>query len=402
MKKRQLIIVAVGLVIVIGSVSAMQFLSSQREEPAKEQPVAAKKFVKTEPVSYSEISTEIVAYGRVSASENLDLIAEQAGRMYAAAGILLKQGQKFRKGQLLFKVDDKEASLKLQSQKSIFIKDLASLAPDIKVDFPDRYNNWYKYYQSIELDKPIPSLPDKMSSKEKTFLATKNILSSYYDIKSQENNLEKYSYRAPFDGSITDIALQSGSYVNPGTRIGNIIRSDKLEVKVDVTIDDIQWVNLGSRVSIDTEDGDHGWTGKVTRISEVLNKNTQSIDVFITIQQSATPLYDGQYLRAIIPGRDVLEAMEIPRNAMVDNSHVFIVQDSLLKMRSIDIYKINSQTVVFNGLDEGTDLVIEPLINAANNMRVYKLGDEDSVTEQEESSEEEDQDDDLTASVAKN
>jgi len=396
MKKRQVIIVAVGLLIIVGSFAAMEFLGGQREEPPKEQPLVAKKYVKTEQVKYTDISTEIVAYGRVSASESVDLISEQSGRMYQGK-VLLKNGQKFRKGDLLFRVDDSEAALKLRSQKSNFIKDLASIAPDMKIDFPERYDAWYAYYRSIDLDKPLKKLPSKMNDKERTFLATKNILSSYYDIKSQEVNLAKYNFYAPYNGSITEVNLQSGSFVNPGSKIGHIIRSDKLEVKVDITIDEVKWVNLGKTLTIDTEDGEQVWSGYVSRISEILNKDTQSIDVFIEIQGNDNALYDGQYLRATIPGRNVLGAMEIPRNAIVENDHVFIVQDSLLKMRTIDVHKINSQTVVFNGLEEGTDLVIEPLINATNNMKVYKLGEKEVVTEVESVD-----DSNLNSALAKN
>jgi len=396
MKKRQIIIVAIGLFIVVGSMAAMSLLSSQREEPIKEKPVVAKKYVKTEPVEYTNISTEIVAYGRVSASENLDLISEQSGRMYQV-DVWLKEGQKFKKGDLLFRVDNREAALKLHSQKSNFIKDLASIAPDIKVDFPERYNAWYDYYRSIKLDQSLKNLPSNMTEKERTFLATKNILSSYYDIKSQETNLAKFNYYAPFNGSITEISMQSGSFVNPGAKIGHIIRSDKLELKVDIPIDEIHWVKLGSRVTIDTEDGEKGWDGYVSRISEILNKNTQSIDVYIEIQGNKNTLYDGQYLRSTIPGRDVLGAMEIARNVIVENSFVYIVQDTLLKKRLIAIHKINAETVIFNGIAEGADLVIEPLINASNNMKVFKLGEKETVTDLQDS-----EDDSITSAVAKN
>jgi len=172
MKKRQIIIVSVGLLIVVGSIAAMSYLSDQRVEPPKEEPIAAKKYVKTEPVQYTDISTKIVAYGRVSASESLDLISEQSGRMYQA-DVWLKEGQKFKKGDLLFRVDDREAALKLRSQKSNFIKDLASIAPDIKVDFPERYEAWYSYYRGIDLDQSLKNLPSNMTEKERTFLATK-------------------------------------------------------------------------------------------------------------------------------------------------------------------------------------------------------------------------------------
>ena len=44
-------------------------------------------------------------------------------------------------------------------------------------------------------------------------------------------------------------------------------------------------------------------------------------------------------------------------------------------MNKVNIHKINQETVVFSGLTEGADLVIEPLVNAFNGMTVRKLED---------------------------
>ena len=102
-------------------------------------------------------------------------------------------------------------------------------------------------------------------------------------------------------------------------------------------------------------------------------------------------------MRATIPGRDVLGAMEIARNVIVDNSYVFTVEDTVLKKRPIAIHKINAQTVIFNGIEEGADLVVEPLINASNNMKVYKLGEKEVITEKKDT-----KDGSISSAVAKN
>jgi hypothetical protein len=95
------------------------------------------------------------------------------------------------------------------------------------------------------------------------------------------------------------------------------------------------------------------------------------------------PLYDGLYLKAEIPGESIAESMEIPRNAVINQNQVFIVEDSLLKVKEIDVKKVNPKTVIFSGLTEGADLVIEPLLNAHNNMIAWKEEDR-SLHEKEE------------------
>ncbi len=385
MTLRQVIIVGIGLTILAGSFILSGALSSMKESPEIKTPEEIKRFVKTEKVKYSSVPTKVMAFGRVKTAESLDLIAEVSGRM-SANSTPLKEGQRFRKGALLYKIDDREARLNLQSQKSNFLKELAAIMPDIKIDFSANYDEWSKYFSAIDINTSLPELPKYANDKEKTFLATKNIFSSYYTIKSAEVNLNKFSFYAPFSGVISMVDLQSGSYVNPGNKIGTILRSDKLEMKVNVSVSDIDWIELGSQAQVVTESG-RLWEGKVARIGEFVNQNTQSIDVFIAINSDKDrKIYDGEYLRSIIPGREVKSGMLIPRNAIFDGNKVFVLQDSSLRVEEIDIHKLNDESVVFSGLKEGSELVVEPLINAHNNMKAFKLEENEDIDIEQKSS----------------
>jgi len=371
MKPRQFIIVGIGIAVVAISFLLSGVLGGMKEPPEMKRPPEIKKYVKTEPVKYSTIPTEVLAFGRVRTAESLDVIAEVSGRMFGGS-VPLKEGQSFRKGTLIYRIDDTETRLDLQSQKSNFLKDLAAILPDLKIDFSDNFKAWEEYFNSIDLNKSLPELPGYKSNKEKTFLATKNIFSSYYSIKSAEANLEKYRFYAPFAGTISEVNLQSGSYVNPGSNIAKILRSDKLEIKVDVSADQIHWIENGASTVVKSENGLE-WNGRVTRIGEFVNQNTQSIDVHIALESNGERLYDGQYLEAKIPGKVVENGMLIPRNAIFNGNEVFVLKDSLLKVKEVKIHKTNPETVVFSGLNSGSELVVEPLINAHNNMKAYKL-----------------------------
>jgi multidrug efflux pump subunit AcrA (membrane-fusion protein) len=374
MKKRQLIIVGASLFLIIGSVALQKLLGGMKEEPKKKEVPVAKKYVKTQKVAYSDIPTFVIAHGRVATSDNLDLIAEKQGRM-TQGSIRLKEGKRFRKGDLLFRIDDKEASLNLQSQKSNFLKDLAAILPDFRVDFPESYQKWNIYFESIDLNKKLPELPKLTSNKEKTYLATKNIFSSYYSIKSSEEALTKYRLYAPFNGIISEVFLQSGSYVGPGSKIAKIHRTDSYEIKVAVETSDIGWVQKGMEVQLGIENSYERWLGKVVRIGELVNENTQSIDVFIALNRNETDIYHGMYLRSVIPGEAIGSAMEVPRGAVFNTNLAYVVKDSLLVEKKVNVLRTNTETVVINGLELGDDLVYEPLINAHNGMKVYKLSD---------------------------
>lgn len=370
MKKRQVIIV-IAAVIIAASYGLNEYLATMKEEPQIRKPPQAKKYVSTAAVKYKDLKTDVVTYGRVENAQVLDLISEVSGRM-SGGNIRLKAGQSFKKGQLIYRIDDEEATLNLKSQKSNFLRDLAGILPDLKIDFSSNYDSWQTYFDELNINKSFPELPETKSSKEKTFLATKGIYSAYYSIKSAEVRLQKHRYYAPFEGSIMEVAVQSGSYVNAGTRIGKILRSGVYEMKVSVETRDIPWIREGSPVEIYSKESQQYWKGEVIRVSDYVNQNTQSVDVFISIYPNGQKIYDGQFFQAAIPARTIKDGMIMPRNAIYNGNEVFVLEDSLLKKKSINVVRLSEEDAIFNGLKPGEELVVEPLLGAYNNMKAFK------------------------------
>ena len=369
-------LVAIGVVAILAlAVFAKEILAGQKEEVKKPPKPEAKRYVKTTKVAYESIPTELVAFGRVNSSLPLDLITEVSGKILSGS-IPLKEGQRFAKGTLLFKIDNTEAKLRLQASKSNFLKDIASILPDLKIDYSESYDAWQEYFNSIDVEKPLPELPKYKNNKEKTYLATKNIFNAYYTIKSNEVNLNKHNVYAPFSGTIAQVQLQVGSYANPGSKVAKVSKSSNLELKVAVEPNDIRWVKQGSTVDVTTEDESQKWKGRVIRIGDILNTNTQALDVFIQLTPSKDKIYEGMYLKAIMPGTKIGKGMEIPRNALVNENNVYTLQDSLLKIKPIEVHKLNNETAIISGLQEGAELITEPIIGAYEDMKIFRIEDQ--------------------------
>ena len=368
-RKLTIILSSVGILALAFALAG--FFAGQKEEPEDKTPLAVKKTVQTRKVNYETIQTNVVSFGRVETAQTLDLLSEVSGRMYQG-NIRLKAGQRFSKGDLLFYIDDTEPTLNLKSQKSNFLRDLAGILPDLKVDFGDNYETWIEYFNSLDIDKKFGTLPEVESEKEKVFLATKGIYSSFYSIKSAEARLDKHRYYAPFDGSIMEVSLQSGSFINPGVSIGKVMRRGVHELKVAVETKDIPWIKVNSPVKIYSDEMNQYWDGEVSRISDFVNQNTQSVDVFIAIKSSGSKIYDGQFFQAAIPARTVKDGMIMPRNAIYNGNEVFVVEDTLLKVRKINVIRLAEDDAIISGLEKDEDLVIEPIIGGFNNMVVNK------------------------------
>ena len=217
-------------------------------------------------------------------------------------------------------------------------------------------------------------MPDIRSTKEKVFLSSRSILSSYYNIKRAESNYEKHNIYAPFSGSITEVNVEVGGIAGLGTRLGKIINTSDLELEVPLDIHDAKWVKIGDRVGIKDESGKMHNSGVVKRISGDLDIETQSISVYVEIKNAGkNPIYKGQYLTAEFKDVIVGDAMQVDRNAIFNTDNVFIIRDGLLKKERVNIIRLNEKTLFFNGINEGDTVVAEPLVNATENTRVRIL-----------------------------
>lgn len=367
-EKRKIIIIAIMLL--AGSVIAMKVLSSFKTEKPRRSPKENIRFVKVDTVQYRAISSKVVANGRLESSQQVEVITEVQGKILSG-DVDLKKGGTFKKGAILFRVFNAEARLNLLALKSRFLNTIAHLLPDLKIDFPNRYSHWKHFLESIDIKKDLPQCPSPTSRKEKVFLAGRNILSEYYAIKSDEIRLKKYTIKAPFGGAFSQVNLEVGAVANPGAKVARIIRTDLLELEVPVDVHNAHWIQVKDEVTVQTDDGSRQWTGTVVRKSPFVDPQTQSASVFIQIKPSSdTPLFSGLYLKAIFSGILIDQAMELPRNAVFNNNEVFVVKDNRLAKAAIHILKVDEQTLAFKGLEPGTIIVREPLINAHENEAV--------------------------------
>jgi hypothetical protein len=96
-----------------------------------------------------------------------------------------------------------------------------------------------------------------------------------------------------------------------------------------------------------------------------MDPSSQAIIIYVALTSNKDkPLFQGQYLRAEFASKTLENSMEIPRNAVFNKNKVFTVVDGKLKENQVEILKNMETTVIFSGLPEGVDIVVEPLVNA--------------------------------------
>lgn len=368
--KRRLLILGIALGIVAVGFIIMMILFSLKKQPQKTPRPQVEVFVKAETVKYRDLQAVIYSSGRLHAYNKVVVSSEVSGRL-GEGDVPFRNGQKFQKGQVIAKVINPEFPLSLKAGKSTFLQNLALILPDLKLDFPESYPAWQSFFESIDIDKPLPDLPEPRSSQELTFLASRNILSSYYSLLADQARLDKYLIRAPFSGAFNEILQDVGIVVNVGTQLATIVRTDLYELEVPVIVEEVKLLSPGDSVWVSDETAKIRRKGVIRRIGAVVNPSSQAVSVFVSLPGDAG-LYDGMYLSAELYGRIIPDVMEMPRNAVFNTNHVYVIKDMRLVEKTIEIVKRNDQTLYLRGLDEGEELVVEPLLNVSGNP-IYKI-----------------------------
>ena len=59
---------------------------------------------------------------------------------------------------------------------------VASVLPDIKLDFPESFSVWENYFKKFNINSNTKVLPKHNSDKEKFYIVGKGLLSQYYRV----------------------------------------------------------------------------------------------------------------------------------------------------------------------------------------------------------------------------
>ena len=369
---RKKLVVFISIVLILGfALFIMNTLKSMKPDPGQANVIIKKDVVQTRTIKYLNLTTRIEGTGRVTSQFDVTLASEVQGKVLAG-NVTLKKGESFIMGDLLARIYDEDFKYSLKARKSGFLTLLANILPDLKVDYPTDFDAWADFFDMIEMDKDLPEMPEISSKQLKIFLSSRKILSEYYAIQSDELRLDKYYIYAPFDGAFTEVYAEVGSVASPGGRLASMIKTGKLEVEVPIDLNEAQYVKTGNSATISSSQNSNiEWIGKVSRIADFVDPNTQSINVYVSVPNNKTfPLFKGQYLKVVLDGVTLENVMELSRTAVSNGNHVYTVEEGKLVHRTIDIKKIYNETLLFNGIDEGISIVSEPLVKPVEGTEV--------------------------------
>ncbi|WP_373055700.1 efflux RND transporter periplasmic adaptor subunit [Zunongwangia sp. H14] len=366
MEKRKIILSVLGVILVVLSVfGAKAIIDSNVKETPPVSKVVKNVFVDT--VQNRKVPIVIPANGNVTALRRLELYSEVQG-IFLNSSKEFRPGQKYKKGQVLLNINADEYKASVQSAKSELYNSITSIMPDLRMDYPEVFEKWQNYLNNFDILKTVPPLPEIDSDKEKYFITGRGIISSYYAVKNLEERLRKYTLVAPFNGVLTEALVNRGTLIRQGQKLGEFIDPSVYELEVAIAKKFSDLLQQGEKVALSNLDGTKGFEGTVSRINSRIDQETQTIQVFIRVDDEE--ISEGMYLEARLAAKDEENAIEVPRELLVDRSKLFVVKDSVLDLVDVNPVYFTSNTVVVKGLQNGTKILSSSVPGAYAGMLV--------------------------------
>ena len=367
--------IILGFLVLGAAYVGFQKVSAKKTPPKKKENAAPPiREVAVFQAKNGKVSSEMEVQGSLSAYNKVDIFAEVTG-MLENTSKPFKVGSYFKKGEILLDIEDDEARLNILSQKSNLVNAITMLMPDLKVDYPQSFQQWKTYLDNFNVETSIQPFPKPLNDQEKYFIATKNLASQYYTIKSAEKRLGKYTVYAPFSGVITETMINPGSLVRAGQKMGSLMGTGDYEMQATINMDELKFIKTGTKVKLYSDAIAGNWTGTVRRVSDQIDPNTQSVLVFIGVRGKG--LREGMYLKGTLNTRATDNAMELSLDLLINQNQVYVISNDILRLQEVEVLTTNASTAVVQGIADGTVLVKDKVIGGFDGMQVKGVKSED-------------------------
>lgn len=309
---------------------------------------------------------------------------------YEVKELLVKEGDRVKKGQLLAVLDSSDLSQDISLKKgdlTLLQKQQAETLEDRQVE----YDNAKKAYDDTkalfdigaasqaELDAAkdkLDAIPAENGKAALSAVEKQTLANTQQSISVQSSTLEDCQIRSMIDGTVTRVNTKVGRFADeteddkPMFVIENV---DNLQMKVLVSENDIAKIQVGQKVDItaDILDGENV-QGEVVRISPTgeLKDGTTSdrvIPVYISVTQKDERLIAGITAKATIHIAKAEQALIVPYEAIGEpeegNTVVYVVQeDNTIHIVPVELGLETDLYVEIKGgeLTEGQMIVLNP------------------------------------------
>lgn len=381
--KKRILITTISCILVIAvSVVSAIVLTASAPKAHKRPPEKITPRVRIQE-AYAQTQAVIInAMGTVVPAKEMILKSRVAGEILALHPEFT-QGGIVRKGDLIVQIDSVDYELMVAQKQSAVTNATYNLKLELGHQDVAR-----REWALLNGDNPASESDSELALRiPQLDKARSDLVAAKAELESVRLQLARTRIKAPFNAIIRDTRVEQGSQVAAMESLATLAGIDEYWVQVSVPVDRLSWIAIpnhharsGAQVKV-TYQGGATRSGRVLKLLSDLEDKGRMARLIIAVKDplgleepspSRPALLIGEYVRVAIEGRPIESAYRIPREALRDNTHIWIVNpESKLEIRPVETLWRDTRTVVLQqGLRPGDQVVISDLATPVNGMNL--------------------------------
>jgi len=382
-----------------------------RQEQANAQPIAVD--VTTAAAIVRELPQYFEATGSLTGDEQTDVSPSTSGKVVAVG---VDMGSHVKRGQMIVKLDDVDARLRVQQQQAQLDQMKASLRQaEEKVGIRPGQSFDLNKIPEVNNAKVALDLAEKNLRRSEKLIESGDISRSQYDQqKAQRDQLRevyegalslgRQNYAAvmtaranvanaesqlnlarrnlsyalvysPIDGFVSERTADLGEYVSPATKVATVVRVNPLRVRIDIPEQAIPAISVGQSVSVTTSAWpDKNFSGRIARVSPNVTPSSRTLTVEAEVENGSGALKPGQFATIRILQSRAQPAVLVPARAVRTESgvsRVFVIKDGHAQERVDQLGQTEGDLVqIKNGIAADEQVATSNVEQLADGMAV--------------------------------
>jgi len=355
--------VVLPLLVVVLTAITLVLLKGGNSKRSKASPQQSVQTVTTHALTLQSYQVSYHSQAEVKAAHRTKLLAELAARVIFLSGHF-EAGSAVRKGQVLLRLDSREAQAELeQAQAGLLTAQVALEEEQTRALLAKE--EWQIVHAEEGGELPQPS--DLTLRKPQVKAARANVLSARARVKRARMIVDRATVRAPYDAFVVSRVASLGQSLSPGTLIGEVISANNLQLNLPLTVEQASALQKGNKaavqgIPVDIRYGELRWSLQISRMAQQVDPNTRKVHAVIDINRGKNPalanLKAGLFVEATIFGPRVDNVYVVPISLLDRNGRVPIYRDGLLHWQAVKLLGNDGENIWFNqGIKAGGQLV---------------------------------------------
>ena len=385
--------------ILVGGIAIAMMLVRTRPEPPREVREEAATLVEIEVAEKRAHRVEVQASGTVTPARQVALTPEIAGRVVWVSE-RLAPGSRFRAGDVMVRLDAREHELAVNQQRAEVDRVRTELEIERgRVAVAER--EW-EIFADQEAGEPGGQELALRQPQLRTARAAAAAAQS--GLERAQLNVARTRLRAPFNAVVLEKNVDVGQHVGPTAPVAALVGTDEFWVQVSLPIHQLAWIDVPGVGGVDESEGSTARVvqrvgdkvsvrdGRVVRLLGDVDPAGRMARVLVSVDdpydlrggddsEGAMPLLVGSYVDVEIAASEVQQAVAIPRVALRDGDHVYVMNaDDRLDIRDVSVrWRDRERVLVSEGLDDGDRVIVSAVPAPAEGMKLRRLDDGDRV-----------------------